>query len=268
MDEHVRANRELWVTWTPYHLRSSVYDVAGFKAGRDTLDAIDLAGLGDVRGRSVLHLQCHFGLDTLSLARRGARATGVDFDGEAIRAARALAAELGLDATFVESAIDDLPQHLDSRFDLVFTSHGVLGWLPDLGRWAQVIAHFLAPGGAFSIVEVHPVALRFDERRDDQELRLRYPYFAGPEPVREEYPGCYAVPDAPILSVEHAWLHTLGDIIGSLIRAGLRIESFEEYPFMRWRFFPWMVRRDRSWQLPGDRKDLPLMFSLRASKAP
>src|SRR2546428_10154626 len=140
MNEYVNANRELWNAWTPHNVASAFYDVAGFKAGRDTLDPISVEDLGDLHGRSVLHLQCHFGLDTISLARRGARVTGIDFSSESIRTARALAAELGIDATFVESAVDDLPKNLDGQFDRVFTSLGVLGWLPDLASWARVIA--------------------------------------------------------------------------------------------------------------------------------
>jgi SAM-dependent methyltransferase len=267
MDPYLAANQALWDMWTPYHVTSPFYNVAGFKAGRDSLDPITLAGPGDVRGKSLLHLQCHFGLDTLSWARRGATVTGVDFSEKAITAARALATELHLPATFVHSNLYDLPQHLTGHFDVVFTSYGVLGWLPDLEGWAQVIAHFLTPGGIFSIVEAHPFALLFDERRDDAELRLRESYFHGPEPLREEEQGSYAVPAAPVQSVSYVWLHRLADIMGSLLRAGLRLVSFEEYPFLSWPFFPWMERRaDGMWHLPSGQGDIPLMFSLQATK--
>jgi len=273
MDEHLEANRTLWDAWTRINLGSRLYDVEAFAAGggRD-LDPIARAGPGDVRGRSLLHLQCHFGMDTIRWARHGATVTGVDFSAEAIAAARALAARMGVPATFVQSDVYELPARLDGRFDVVFTSHGVLGWLPDLERWAQVIARFLAPGGVFFIVDAHPVALLFDDRRKEPDLRLLYPYFHGPEPIREEHPGCYAVPDAPITSVEHVWLHTMSDVVGSLLRAGLRIRAFEEYPFLAWRFFPWMEQRaDGWWQLPEraglphGRASLPLMFSLTAT---
>ena len=274
MDEYVESNRAMWDAWTRINLASSLYDVEGFVAGpfRD-LDPISLAGPGDVRGRSLLHLQCHFGMDTLKWARHGAIVTGADFSTEAITAARALAARMGVPATFVESDIAALPSRLDGRFDVVFTSQGVLGWLPDLERWAQVIAHFLAPGGVFYIVEAHPVAMLFNDRLKEPDLRLLYPYFHGPEPVREEHDGCYAAPDAPIKSVEHAWLHRMSDIIGALLRAGLRIESFEEYPFLSWKFFPWMEKGSDGWWhlpehegLPLGRSSLPLMFSLKATR--
>lgn len=126
------ANRRLWDGWAPHHVTSDFYDVDGFRAGRNTLSAVELAGVGDVRGKTLLHLQCHFGLDTLSWARQGARVTGVDFSQPAVEAARALAGELDLPATFVHSNLYDLPRHLEGEFDVVFTSSGVLGWLPDI----------------------------------------------------------------------------------------------------------------------------------------
>ena len=273
MDEYLQANRQLWDSWTRINLKSSLYDVEGFAAGRGRgLDPIARAGPGDVQGKSLLHLQCHFGIDSIKWARQGALVTGADFSSEAIAAARALAARMGVPATFVHSDLYELPSKLDARFDVVFTSHGVLGWLPNLDRWARVIAHFLAPGGIFYVVDVHPIALLFNDRLKDPELRLLYPYFHGPEPIREEHTGCYAVPDAPITSVEHVWLHTMSDIIGALIRAGLRIESFDEYPFLSWRFFPWMEKgADGWWHLPTHEGlplgpgSLPLMFSLKAT---
>jgi len=275
MDEYLRANRALWDAWTPLNAASAFYDVEAFVAGRGRdLDPIALAGPGDVRGKTLLHLQCHFGMDTIRWARHGAVVTGVDFSPEAIRTARALAARMGVPATFVVSDVYDLPAQLDGRFDVVFTSHGVLSWLPDLDRWAGVIARFLAPGGVFFIVEAHPFLLCLDDRRTEPDLRLLYPYFHGPAPVREEHDGCYSTPDAPIKSVEHVWLHTMAEVIGAIARAGLVIESFEEYPYLSWRFFPWMERRDdRWWQLPEHpglplgRGSLPLMFSLRARAA-
>ncbi|HLW58512.1 MAG TPA: methyltransferase domain-containing protein [bacterium] len=271
MDRHLKVNQSTWDTWARYHLRGPFYDVEGFKAGRRRdragLDALEVRLLGDVTGRSLLHLQCHFGLDTLAWARRGAKVTGVDFSGEAIAAARALAEEVAPDAAFVESDLYDLPGRLQGEFDIVFTSHGVLGWLPDLGRWAEIIARFLRPRGRFCIVEAHPFALTFDDARSDRELRPGYPYFHRREPMRVERDGSYAAPDAPIRSVTYQWVHSMSDIIGSLLRAGLRIDTFEEYPFMGWAMLPWMeARSDGCWELPPGSGDIPLMFSLTASK--
>ena len=276
MDEYLRANRQLWNVWTKLNLASELYDVEGFAGGRSKdLDPISRAGPGDVAGKSLLHLQCHFGMDTIRWARHGATVTGADFSEDAIAAARALAARMGVPATFVHSDLYELPSKLAGSFDVVFTSHGVLGWLPDLERWARVIADFLAPGGVFYIVEGHPVLMLFNDRLKEPDLRLLYPYFHGAEPFREENDGSYSTPDAPIKSVEHVWLHTMSDIIGGLIRAGLRIASFEEYPFVGWRFFPWMERgADGWWRLPSHPDlplgpgSLPLMFSLKAVKPP
>jgi SAM-dependent methyltransferase len=274
MDKYLDANRTLWDSWTRINLGSHLYDVEGFAAGRGRdLDPIARGGPGDVRGKSLLHLQCHFGMDSIRWARHGATVTGADFSPEAIAAARALAARMGVPGTFIESDIYELPSKLDGRFDVVFTSHGVLGWLPDLDRWARVIAHFLAPGGVFYIVEAHPVLQLFNDRLTEPELQLLYPYFHGPEPIKVEHDGCYTAPDAPIRSVEHVWLHKMSDIVGALLRADLRIESFDEYPFLAWRFFPWMERRaDGWWHLPEHEGvplgpgSLPLMFSLKATK--
>jgi SAM-dependent methyltransferase len=267
MDDYLKTNQATWDTWTRYHLASKFYDVEAFKAGGGSLDPVVLAGPGDVTGKSLLHLQCHFGIDTLRWARRGAIVTGINFSAEGTQAARALAAEVGIPATFIECDLYDLPEHLTGQFDVVFTSHGVLGWLPDLERWARVIAHFLKPGGIFYLVEVHPVALLFDENRTDVEFHLLYSYFQGPEPLRIEEKGCYAVPDAPIQSVTYVWIHPLSEVIGSLLRAGLRLTAFEEYPYVAWAVFPWLERGPEGyWQLPAGRPTIPLMFSLKATR--
>jgi len=274
MAPYLEANRRLWEMWTRVNLASELYGVEAFAAGRGRdLDPVVLAGPGDVRGKTLLHLQCHFGMDTIRWARRGATVTGADFSAPAVEAARALAARMDVPATFVHSDVYALPSQLAGAFDVVFTSHGVLGWLPDLDRWAEVIAHFLAPGGIFYIVEVHPFALIFDDARPEPGLRLLYPYFHGPEPIREERKGCYAAPDASFTSVEHVWIHQVSQIIGSLARAGLVIESFDEYAYLGWRFFPWMEQgSDGWWRLPAHPDvplgagSLPLMFSLKARR--
>lgn len=274
VSDPIAENRKLWDAWTRINYHSKFYDVDSFRDGRRAIRISDyeLEEVGDVSGKTLLHLQCHFGMDTIRWARHGATVTGADFSEKAIVAARALAARMGVPATFVLSDVYELPSRLEGRFDVVFTSHGVLCWLPDLEEWARVVAHFLAPRGTFYVVDAHPALQCFDDRLTEPDLRLLYPYFHGPEPIREEHAGCFAAPDAPITSVEHVWLHTLSDIIGSLVRAGLRIESFDEYPFLGWRFFPWMEQRaDGWWQLPEHpglpqgRGSLPLMFSLRAT---
>jgi SAM-dependent methyltransferase len=262
----------MWDVWARHHVASPWYGVEEFKKTgrreqRRGLDALETRLVGDVAGKSLLHLQCHFGLDTLGWATRGAAATGVDFSRAAIEAARALAAEVGIPATFIHSDVYDLPDRLDAGFDIVFSSHGVLCWLPDLERWARVVAHFLRPGGLFCLIEGHPFPLVFDDAREERDLRVAFPYFHPGEPLRIERRGSYAAPDADFTSVMYEWVHPLSDVVGALLRAGLCLESFEEYPYVGWAMFPWMeARPDGMWQLPEGTASLPLMFSVTASK--
>jgi len=266
-DRYLRANRETWDAWTRLHVGSAFYDVDGFRAGRCTLDSIELEGVGEVRGRSLLHLQCHFGLGTLSWARLGARATGVDFSGEAIAAARGLARETGLDARFVQSDLYNLPGTLEGLFDVVFTSYGVLPWLPDLEAWGKVVARYLKPGGLFFIAEGHPLAMAVDDRPGAEGLHVFYPYFRRDEPMRFQERGSYAVPDAPIESVTYEWFHSLSEILGALLNAGLRILSFREYPLAAWQMFPCLVRDANGfWTFPEGALQIPLTYTIQATR--
>jgi SAM-dependent methyltransferase len=225
--------------------------------------------VGSVESRTLLHLQRHFGLDTLSWARLGATVTGADFSGEAIVAARQLAAECGLAATFVRSNIYDLPDVLDERFDVVYTSGGVLGWLPDIAAWGRVAAHFVRPGGFLYVTEIHPVANVFDDEGvEPGELRLAYPYWSHPEPLRFEVKGSYADPEAPTEGlIEYGWDHSLGEIVTSLTDAGLRLEFLHELDFVLWPVEFLVEGDDGRWRLPaGSKGSLPLFFSLKATK--
>jgi SAM-dependent methyltransferase len=272
MNEYMAANRALWDEWTAIHARSEFYDVEGWKAGRRPLRDFVLDEVGDVAGKDLLHLQCHFGLDTLSWARRGARVTGADFSERAIALARSLAAETGLDARFVQSDVLELDRALDGDFEVVFTSFGVLWWLPDLTRWARVVARFVRPGGMFYLAELHPFAQVLDDW-GVTEPRLRYPYFPSPEPLAFPTQGSYADPDAKVEQpVEYGWPHSIGEIVTVLAEAGLRIEFLHELPFTVFQAVPFMVESEdrdgpRSWRLPEpwDGK-LPLIFSLKATK--
>ena len=260
-------NQSLWESWARVNVKSDFYDIEGFKRGDDQLDEVVANGVGDVQGKSLLHLQCHFGLDTLSFARRGATVVGVDFSHEAIDFPRKLAADINLDARFIESNIYALSEHLDQQFDVVFTSHGVLGWLPDIKPWAETIFRHLKPGGAFFIAEIHPFAWMFDETRTDKTLAIELPYFHKEEPLVLVEKGSYADPQADIEHKGYYWDHTVSDIIGSLLQVGLTLESFEEHPFLEWQHFPWMEENENgSWILPADVAQIPLSFSLRATK--
>jgi SAM-dependent methyltransferase len=267
IEQNMLANRHHWDEVTPIHERSEFYDVAGFKAGRNTLKSIEVEEVGDVNGKSLLHLQCHFGMDTMSWARLGARVVGVDFSEEAIALARSLSAELGIDAAFICSNIYALPEVLADKFDIVFTSYGVLPWLPDVNKWAEVIAHFLKPGGTFYIVEGHPFTVVFDNESDTKELRVSYPYFHSAQPARWDADGTYADKSAMVTHPTYEWTHSLGDIINALIAAGLKIEFLHEFPFGCYAHFPFMVQGDDGWwRLKDGDGTIPLLFSLKATK--
>ena len=271
-DAAFAANLSLWNAWTAIHSTGEFYDLEGFKAGGVRLRPYEIELIGEVEGRSLLHLQCHFGIDTLSWARLGARVTGADFSPAAIGLARSLALELGFpDARFIESNLYDLPDVLKGEFDIVYTSRGVLGWLPDIRAWARVVAHFLAPGGTFFITEVHPVVQAFEnEGVASGELRLTYPYWEHDEPLTFEVKGSYADPTADVgVQIEHGWDHGLGEIVTALIDAGLRIETLIEHPFLDWKvdFLVEDPDHEGTWRMPpGGVGELPLMFSLLATK--
>ena len=274
VDERLAANRRNWNERTPIHAVSDFYDVASFKAGRITLCDVERREVGDVAGKSLLHLQCHFGLDTMSWARLGATATGVDFSDAAVREARSLNDELGLDVRFVESNVYDLPAVLEGQFDIVYTAIGALCWLPDLAAWAQVAAHFVKPGGMFYVLDMHPVLGVFESIRasgeagSQEDLRVRYPYF--PQAEGLFFPGnvpSYAG-DQLLESGCYEWPHSVGEIIGAVSAAGFAIEFFHEFAANRYQAFPGMVAdADGWWRFPGD-NPLPQLFSLRARKPP
>jgi SAM-dependent methyltransferase len=257
------ANRRLWDERVPFHHRSAHYDVDGFRAGRSTLRSVELDDLDDVAGRSVLHLQCHLGLDTLSLARLGARVTGVDFSEPAITAARALAGEVGLEARFVRSNVYELTRVLHEQFDVVMATYGVLCWLPDLAGWARVVARFLRPGGVFVLADDHPVAQCFAET--DGRLELVRALFGG-APFAPVTSTTYADPGV-ILPAHQSywWLWSVSALVTALIDAGLRVERLRELPVCEWRRFPSMRQDEEGWwRLPGD--PLPLLVACRATK--
>jgi len=267
------ANLELWNRWTRIHEKSAFYDVDGFKAGQTSLWPLELEELGPYirEGTTLLHLQCHFGLDTLSWARRGAAVTGVDFSGEGIRTARSLAAEVGLAerAAFVQSDVDSLPDKLSGSFDVVFTSWGALIWLGDLERWAEVIAGFLRPGGTFYIAEFHPCVFLLADDATPESLHLGYPYFMYGVPQRFDEDGDYADPEAKVEhTVTFEWLHGFAEIVDPLLRRGLRLDFLHELPYtIPGLTLPFLEKDERGMQrVKGHHEDFPLSFTLKMTK--
>jgi SAM-dependent methyltransferase len=270
MDDYLAANRRVWDRWADLHQDADYYDLDGFKAGADPLPAWLLDEVGDVRGRTLLHLQCHIGLDTLSWARHGALVTGVDFSPRALEHARALATAAGLNARFVEADVLKLPDMLEGDFDIVFASFGVLFWHPDLTPWAEVMAHYVRPGGFAYLAENHPITGVFDDSGDATEPRLRYPYFAAGKALPfDGDAGSYAVADPqPRKLPGYGWDHSLGQVVTALAKAGLVVEFLHEFPFADFQQLPFMVQTEgHNWRLPpGMDGCLPLTFSIKATK--
>ena len=266
MDDYLKANQNLWDQWTLEHERSSFYDLAGFREGKDRLRSIELSELGDVAGKSLLHLQCHFGLDTLAWARRGAVVTGVDLSEKSIALARSLSQELNIPSQFYCADIYKLPDMLSGEFDIVYTSYGVLHWLRDLGHWGEIISYYLKPGGTFYIVEDHPFFRTFT-KNEAAELRVANPYFFSPTPEQVEMTGSYATDNQGETVSFYIWNHSLGEILNSLIEAGLSIEFLHEYPYAARAKFPFMQQGpDGWWRLPAGYIPIPFLFSLKALK--
>lgn len=260
--DYIVLNRESWNKRTAHHIKSEFYDVPGFLAGKTSLKHPELELLGPVSGKSILHLQCHFGQDTISLGRMGARVTGVDLSDEAIRYAGALAGQCEIPARFICCDLYDLPLHLEERFDLVFTSYGTIGWLPDLQRWADIVSRYLKPGGVFLFVEFHPVVWMFD----DDFSKLGYDYF-NTGPIVEQESGTYADRNAPIQGEYVGWNHHMGEVVQSLLDQGLQLELLKEYDHA-----PYNVFRNSLEYEPGRFRIahlphlIPMVYAIRATK--
>jgi 2-polyprenyl-3-methyl-5-hydroxy-6-metoxy-1,4-benzoquinol methylase len=261
----MQENRKMWDEFVAIHARSPLYELEPFKKGVNKLNPLELSEVGEVTGKSLLHLQCHFGMDTLSWARHGATVTGMDYAEKAITLARQLAEELHIPARFICCNLYVLPQNLEEQFDVVYTSYGVLCWLNDIRRWAQIAASYVKPGGFFYISEFHPFAMVFDDEADA--LRYRYPYFQE-EAMSFEVKGSYADRNAKVEAFrDFEWQHTLGEIVTSLIDAGLQIEFLHEHPFTVYEQLPFLQADGKGyWHFPEGQKPIPLMFSLKAIK--
>ena len=259
------ANRASWDERVPIHTSGGFYDVASFEAGGERLLPFEVSEVGDVTGKDLLHLQCHFGMDTLSWARRGARVTGLDFSAPAVEAAEGLAVGIGIEAAFVQSDVYEAAEALGGRtFDVVYTGRGALNWLPDMGGWAGVVASLLRPGGLLYVAEFHP----FTEVFGDEDLTVERDYFHSAEPDVWDEPGTYADPEAETENnVTYEWRHPLGEVVSAVASAGLSVELLREHDhttFPRWPFLE--ESAPRTYRPPEGAPRLPLMYSLRARK--
>jgi ubiquinone/menaquinone biosynthesis C-methylase UbiE len=259
---YIDINKSSWNEKVNIHADSDFYDLEAFIKGKISLNQIELDLLGDVKGKNILHLQCHFGQDTLSLSRMGAKVTGIDFSDKAITKATELNNLLGLDATFINCDLYELPNFLDQKFDIVFTSYGTIGWLPDINKWANIVQTYLKPGGIFVFAEFHPVVWMYD----NDFTHVAYSYF-NDEPIIEDEDGTYADKNAEIKTKSITWNHGLAEVFTALKTQGLNIEIFQEFDYC-----PYNCLKDSEefekgkYFIKAFGKKVPLIYSLLAVK--
>ncbi|MEP1488683.1 MAG: methyltransferase domain-containing protein [Algibacter sp.] len=256
------TNKATWNNKVKVHAESEMYNLEAFKKGESSLMPYELKALGDVSGKSLLHLQCHFGQDTLSWSRKGAKCTGVDLSDEGVKLAKKINDELGLDAKFVCCNVLDTSKFVKDTFDIVFTSYGVIGWLPDLKPWGKMIAERLITGGTFFMAEFHPIVWMFDYLEGKPIMKYGYMQDAV---IYEEYEGTYANQESKMISKEYGWNHGLSEVINALTEAGLHIEYLKEHDESPYDVLPNLVKTDSGMFVTKD-KLYPLIFTLKATK--
>ena len=270
-DAHFAQNRLNWDDRAAIHIKDEAggYRLNAFLAGADNLHDTEHAEIGDVAGLRIAHLQCHIGIDTLCLARRGASCVGLDFSPKAIAAARALQQRTGLDAQFIEGNVYDARALIEGDFDMVYVTWGAIGWLPDIARWAETAASLLKPGGRLYLLEGHPFFMQMDETAPG--LRLGFNWRTPPDdPITMSTETTYTGDTAKIAHpVTYEWLHPVSEVVNAVIGAGLTLERLNEHETLAWQFAPWMVPvegRRQMWVLPQGMPRMPLSYSIQARK--
>lgn len=260
--DYLDINRVNWDERTDVHFQSQTYDVQNFIKGGNALNSIELDLLGDISGKKILHLQCHFGKDTISLSRMGGQVTGIDFSKKAIDRARELATLTAVDTRFILSDVYGLPTVLDETFDLVFTSYGTIGWLPDINRWAGVVSHFLRPGGTFVFAEFHPVVWMMS----DDFATIQYRYF-NDEAIVEESDTTYTDGKLSKSMKSVGWNHGLAEVVQALLNQGLQLEQLHEFDYSPYDCFDKVVEMGPDqYQIKGLEGKIPMVYSLKATK--
>lgn len=261
-NNYIEINRQSWNNRTDAHLKSEFYDQKNFLNGKTSLNNIELELLGDVSGKTILHLQCHFGQDTISLSRLGAEVTGVDLSDKAIESAKQIAKDTHSNTNFICCDIYDLPNYLNDQFDIVFTSYGTIGWLPDLEKWAKIISRFLKPNGQFVFVEFHPVVWMFDDNFE----KIGYRYFNSGAIIESEN-GTYADKNADITQEYVMWNHGLSEVINNLIKNGLEINVFNEYDYSPYDCFNETIEYEpKKYRIKHLENKIPMVYSIVAIK--
>ncbi|MFC2147039.1 class I SAM-dependent methyltransferase [Bacteroidota bacterium] len=260
--DYLKINKASWNSKTDTHMESEFYNMKGFLVGETSLKNIELNLLGDINGLRILHLQCHFGQDTLSLGRLGAHVTGVDLSDKAIDRARELALKTKIDANFICCDIYDLPKHLNKEFDIIYTTYGTIGWLPDLNKWGKIISRFLKPGGRLIFAEFHPVVWMFD----DEFSKIAYSYFNS-GPIMETETGTYAKRDANLTLKYIMWNHSIGEVITSLTQNGIEVTSLKEYDYSPYNCFKFTIESEPGkFRIKHLGNKLPMVYSIEGRK--
>ncbi len=259
---YLEKNKNSWNARVNSHLKSEFYNHENFLNGETSLKSIELQLLGDIRGKTILHLQCHFGQDSISMSRLGADVVGVDLSDKAIDVAREIADETGQTTAFICCDIYSLPQHLSQKFDIVFTSYGTIGWLPDLDRWGEIVSQFLKPNGKFIFVEFHPVVWMFD----DDFQKVSYNYFNDGAIVETES-GTYADRSADISGEYVMWNHSMSAVISSLLNNGLALQLIQEFDYSPYNCFNHTIEFEPGkFRIQHMENKIPMVYALSASK--
>jgi 2-polyprenyl-3-methyl-5-hydroxy-6-metoxy-1,4-benzoquinol methylase len=262
-NDYIEQNKASWNGKAELHFHSEFYNTPAFIDGKNTLNEIELNLLGDVSGKKILHLQCHFGQDTLSLQRLGASVTGVDFSEAAIEKANLLNNQLGLNANFICCDLYSLPQHLQNeQFDIVFTSYGTIGWLPDIDKWASIVEQYLKPDGKFVFAEFHPIIWMYD----NDFTKITYSYFRD-EAIVETESGSYASRESGEPFTTITWNHSIGEVVTALVKQGLKISALQEYDYSPYNCFSFAEESEPGkYRIKGMQNFVPMVYSLVASR--
>ncbi|MEQ8324339.1 MAG: class I SAM-dependent methyltransferase [Vicingaceae bacterium] len=260
--DYIKVNRAAWDKRTAVHVKSKFYDMASFKSGQTSLKNIELELIGNVAKKDILHLQCHFGQDSISLSRLGAKVTGVDFSEVAIKKANEIATAEGAKCDFICCDVYELENHLSKKYDIVYTTYGTIGWLPDLDKWAAIVSSFLKPGGQLVFVEFHPVFWMFDNNQE----KVQYNYF-NDSAIREVEEGTYADKSADLNEEYVTWNHNIAEVLTSLLNAGMEITGFNEYDYSPYKIFNNASEfEEGKFRVEHLGRKLPLVYSILATK--
>lgn len=260
--EYIEKNKLAWEEKVQHDILSEYYDVSSFLSGNSTLDQLEMDGLGDVKNKKLLNLQCYFGLESLSLERLGADVTGLDFCNNAINQAILIRNKAGLKTKFINANVYDSATILDKQYDIIFSSYGSICWLPDLSKWVENIYKLLKLGGFFYLIDFHPLLISFNLSKSKS---IKHSYFNSELPLELTRTGTYADNNAKIKTIDYNWNHSLSEIFSAFISKNMKIEDFKEYPYIPLNAFPNLIKQiDGYNHVKNDM--FPVLFTLKIRK--